>query len=82
MRNGLPDHWAEILGLGAGQVNEGVVLGYVPQGQLTKNLYYAQNPKPQRTDGANLRYGLVSTVTSGLPVTRPERDHSSSCHAG
>jgi hypothetical protein len=36
MRNGLPDHWAEILGLGAGQVNEGVVVGYVPQGQLRK----------------------------------------------
>jgi len=34
VRNRLPDHWAEILGLEVGQVNEGSEVGSVPTGQL------------------------------------------------
>ena len=40
VRNGLADHWAEILGPGRGQVNEGVEVACVIKGQLVKNPDY------------------------------------------
>ena len=44
MRNGLPNHWAEILGLGVGQVNDSEEVGFVPLGQLTKYRHFTHNP--------------------------------------
>ena len=37
MRNGLADHWAEILGLEVGQVNEGEEVADVSERQLLLN---------------------------------------------
>jgi len=45
MRNRLADHWAEILGLKVGQVNEAGEVGYVPKGQLAINRHFTQYKK-------------------------------------
>ena len=41
VRDGLANHWAEILGPGLGQVNEGVEVGGGPERQLAINPHYA-----------------------------------------
>ena len=61
VRNGLPDHWAEILGPGRGQVNEGVEVACVIKGQLVKNSHYTHRPRPAIL---NERKRLVSTVVN------------------
>ena len=45
VRDGLPDHWAEILGPEIRQVNEGVEVGGVPERQLAIHPHYAQKPQ-------------------------------------
>ena len=45
MRDGLADHWAEMLGLAPGQVNEGGELAVVPRGQLLQHRDNAQSPQ-------------------------------------
>src|SRR5215831_21061542 len=35
VRNGVADHWGEILGLEVGQVNEGASIGRIPTRQVT-----------------------------------------------
>ena len=37
VRDGLPDHWAEMLGLGVRQVNEVEEVGHVLKSRLVKN---------------------------------------------
>jgi hypothetical protein len=44
VRDGLTDHWAEILGLEGGQVNESVEVGCIARSPLSKNRGYTQNP--------------------------------------
>ena len=44
VRDGLPNHWDEILGLEGGQVNEGTEVGRVPKVQLKLNPYYTHHP--------------------------------------
>jgi hypothetical protein len=56
-RDGLADHWAEMLRLEVGQVNESVEVGGVPKGQLAKNRGYTHCQ-------VNERYGLFTTVRS------------------
>ena len=40
VRDGLADHWAEILGPEIGQVNETREVGCLPEAQLAKNRHY------------------------------------------
>ena len=44
MRDGLANHWVEILGPGLGEVNEDVEVGGAPERQLAIKRHYTQNP--------------------------------------
>jgi hypothetical protein len=43
VRDGLPDHWAEMLGLEVGQVNESVKVGRATKGQFGEKSIMEQN---------------------------------------
>ena len=55
VRDGLADHWAEILGLHVGQVNEGDEVGWVPKSMLMLNRHYTH---PMREDVKAQTYPL------------------------
>jgi len=70
VRDGLADHWAEMLRLEVGQVNESVEVGCVPKDQLAKNPDYAQNPV---AESRQFRLQLAIAVGIHRYENAPER---------